>query len=281
MARAATADIVAAFDNVDLPDEGWARAVCPVCAADRTWTGTGANLSLNVESTYYYCWRCHTKGFLNPKAARVVRARQLGRREDGEHQPPPLPDGFFTLDVTPRSQAFVGYLRSRGVADDAIIQAGIGGVGPSNKIYGWNVVLPVYSVDVKYQGFVARHIVEKVYRYPKGMRRAESMWNANSLRALPVAVVVEGVFDALPYFPFAVACLGKPTDKQAAILAANASKVIVALDNDAARRGWTFTQELRLLGVDATFLELPRGKDPGSVPKHLIYDEIQRRIDHE
>jgi DNA primase len=84
-------------------------------------------------------------------------------------------------------------------------------------------------------------------------------------------LVVEGMFDALPYIGSAVALLGKPSDIQVRMLAESRRPLVIALDGDAIRDSRALQQRLKLRGVTAGMVKLPPGMDPGDVePSWLI-----------
>lgn len=289
-------EIRAAVNAAMLPDTGWARTACPVCE-QQGWHGNKLNLSYNVESTYFSCWRCGTKGFLTDQEHRVPRIRQVleaASEQKLKEGPPPLPSSFEPLSPNKRYlKPYLDYVLSRGVSMETVEYLRLG-AATSGYCAGC-VIIPTYSVYDEYVGFVARSITEKRYHYPKGMHRESSMLNAEALLRPEPVVLVEGSFDAMPYFPFAVALLGKPTNAQREIIVAarkrvvdevqefrpgdtSAGKVIVALDADASRRSWTFAMELQMCGVQATYLPLPMGHDPGTAPRHLIFNALQEAM---
>jgi len=274
--------------DMTLPDSGWARAICPLCV-ESGWDGTNQNLSYNVDSSYFYCHRCHAAGYLDSGRQRLPAVVRV-KAAPVAVEPPRLPPTIFALDGSTRSAPFVSYLLGRGVSWEAIQGACLGGVDLG--FYQDHLIVPVVDQGYRYQGFVARNIKVKDYRYPKGMDRVLSMFNAPRLLDPAPVLIVEGVFDALPWWPHAVACLGKPVPKQLAIIAAARQKifldpenissqrggnsVIVALDHDASHESWAAAEQLKLMGVDAHFLQLPMGHDPGTAPPHIIRDALER-----
>lgn len=131
-------------------------------------------------------------------------------------------------------------------------------------------------------GAVAREAVK--YLYPGGMDRRTALWGAAYVRALPrtgpraglpgwvgplleAAVVVEGVFDALPLYPKGVATLGKSVSaEQLDALVALRRPLWVALDGDAWRECRALAARLALRGApDVGWCHLPPGQDPGTL----------------
>ena len=92
------------------------------------------------------------------------------------------------------------------------------------------------------------------------------------------AIVVEGVFDALPYFGRALAVLGKPSPWQVEALAATQRPIAVVLDGDAWEQGWALANKLQLAGVRAGSVRLPAGEDPNSVDRNWLLYEAARCV---
>ena len=100
------------------------------------------------------------------------------------------------------------YVRKRGVLEFA---EAVGGGACLDGRFGGRVLVP-HIVSGKWRGFSARAVMpglEPKYLYPPGMQRRTALWG---LEWAPDDVqplwVVEGVFDALPLFPYGVATFG-------------------------------------------------------------------------
>jgi hypothetical protein len=89
------------------------------------------------------------------------------------------------------------------------------------------------------------------------------------------AMVVEGVFDALPYWPNAAAMLGKPSIWQVQAMSCSSRPVVVVMDGDAHEEGWALAQVLRFNGIDAKALRLPPKTDPNDDPT-WVKEEIRK-----
>ena len=269
--------VVAALEGAVESSVGEARTTCPFCDERTGKADRRKSLAINVERGAFKCHKCGIAGY-----------RSGADREtpltDAEKPTPvaevPLPDGFVKLGVEPALSARSmrrprEYLLKRNVTLDAVRQAGIGFV-PS----GWlkrRVCVPISSLGRGRVGWVARDITgrsDKPYMYAKGMRRASMMFNEHALwrPTDEPAVLVEGVFDALPHWPHAVALLGKPSHMQVRMLLAAARPLVVALDGDAWREGWALAQKLRLLGREAYSIRLPPLSDPGDMAPGELFD---------
>jgi DNA primase len=105
------------------------------------------------------------------------------------------------------------------------------------------------------------------------MDRRTALWGLEwAPRTQEPLWVVEGVFDALPLFPYGVATFGKSvTPEQVELLASLRRPLVVCLDGDA----WTECMALAArLGMrrqaagrdnDVTWAKLPPASDPGSL----------------
>lgn len=76
--------------------------------------------------------------------------------------------------------------------------------------------------------------------------------------------MVEGVPDAIPYWPDAVSCLGKPSEEQIRLLTHAKRPVVMCLDGDAWRLGRRVAERLAYDEVQASFVRLPPKTDPNN-----------------
>lgn len=115
------------------------------------------------------------------------------------------------------------------------------------------------------------------YLYPIGMQRGEYLFNEGALQEETdkLCLVVEGCFDALPYWPDAVATLGKATEQHMAKLIAAKRPVVVAYDGDAWEEGEMIARRLQFEGVEAAWLHLPPKSDPNSVKAADLWKEAE------
>lgn len=241
---------------------GWARGFCPVCEERTGKADRKGSWSISLSTGYWTCWKCGGSGVLRDRKAPEVYV------EPPPVEPPRLPVGFLPLAHGPGRTAEVcaaarEYLAGRGIGPRLAEEAGIGFVPDWMR-----VVVPIYGV-AGLRGWVARSIVptERTYLYPKGFSRADTLYNEACLdvESAEPALVVEGVFDALAWWPRSVAVLGKPSDWQVARLSAARRPIAVCLDGDAWREGWALAMQLRLNGQSAGCIRLPPGLDPDEV----------------
>jgi len=99
------------------------------------------------------------------------------------------------------------------------------------------------------------------------MQRGEYLFNEAALQGVDESevLIVEGILDALPYFPNACACMGKPTEPQLRKMCAATRPLVLALDGDAWREGMAVVTRLQAEGKqDVRWLQLPPCEDPNS-----------------
>ncbi len=232
--------------------------------------------TLTPSNAVWHCYRCDFKGrgdlsslaeAPDAPAREPVRedAVRLAWAEDMRE----LAGGARQLDAGDAVAYHVAYLQRRGVLAQA---RAVGALAVTSGKYAMRIAFPLRPArGVPWWGFTARSILPdpKIrYHTPRGMDRAHSLWGLDVLADAPAgpAWLVEGVFSALPLWPFSLAAQGKEvTDGQIRMLAALGRRVIVCLDGDAWMYARAIAMQLRLHGADAGWCRLPPGKDPGNL----------------
>ncbi len=259
---------------------GWIRVNCPLCASVVGKSDKRASLGVFPSSGYYHCFRCYSAGW-------------TGERTGEEFAPPKEvvelapPDGFVPLWVEPGRSAEAlaparRYLEARGIGFTTWQAASIGAclTGSAKK----RIVVPLFDADSSgWFGWIGRDWTGNSwlrYLYPEGMIKSALLYHAGLLQQPGDAplLVVEGVFDALPYYGNAVATLGKPGADQVDLLASSRRPLVIALDGDAWEESYALARRLNLRGVRAGFVRLPAGEDPGSVEPSWLLSEANRAI---
>lgn len=267
---------------------GWWRTNCPYCALETGKPDKRQSLGIKPAIAFFMCFKCGARGRLRdvPDDVLALEARQA--KQDGT--PIPIkgpPDGYEPLWSeeawtsifleTPRS-----YLASRGVTRE-IAEAARIGICASGFLNA-RIVVPVLDVDEKtWLGYSARDWTNKAdprYRYPRGMARGVLLynWAALYVETDEPLIFVEGVFDALPYWPDASAGLGKPGDYHRRLLLDAKRPIAVCLDGDAHEEGWALSEYLKLYGKAAGAVRLPPGSDPNNVEHQWLREEARRCI---
>lgn len=223
-----------------------------------------------IASGFFKCYRCGVLGLLggsgNPSGQAPAPAR--GFSDYGG------PEGWIPL-WTPEASTSellrpaLRMLVRRGIEPDAWEGARLGACLTGRAAN--RVVVPLLEADGKtWWGWVGRSWAEQPemrYRTADAMQRVQLFNGAMLVEQSPIAAgLVEGVFDALPYWPRCAAFLGKPDGQQLDWIAAHARRpVVVALDGDAWREGEMTAQLLLQRGVRAAWVQLPAAKDPNEV----------------
>ena len=300
MSKAHMREVVRALaDSSSLSASGWVRAHCPFCE-ESGHRSTSKNLAINPDTGYFRCWRwewCGAKGNMYGHAGNqtvvsdayapmsiddvmgMVEAAARGESPAQEWKPvqkqslvaADMP-GFQRLDPTAPgvAMAHLMYLRKRGVSNVAIVGSGIGySTDPRWASY---VVIPIMNGG-QYHGFVARSLQGKTYKNSAGYTR-ENLFNRDALSEdteVPIAIV-EGLFDALPHWPYAVACNGKPTDTQLDVIAKTKRPICMMLDADAQLLGDMAALRLRMRGKQVHVAKLAPGTDPGELTREQFVD---------
>ena len=262
---------------------GWLRANCPLCLDVTGKEDSKQSMGLNTGTAGFICHKCGSTGRLPPDL--MEAAPPLSSTGESERKAEIEPArGFLPLFEEPGLGAWAldpyrAYVRGRGIADQAAREAGVGAIA-TGYLRG-RVVIPHFDLAGDWAGWIGRAIypkVEPVYRYSKGMTR-NLLWNQRALeQGHPFVLLVEGAFDALPYWPWSAAFLGKPTRAHIECLRQVRYPVVVALDGDSWEEGWVLAQQLKLLGVRASSVRLPPGEDPGSVDPGGLLEEASKTV---
>jgi hypothetical protein len=265
---------------------GWARVDCPYCVEQTGKVDKRRSLGIKPAIGFFSCFKCGVRGSLPDAWDLLPIVKEPKSELPVDLGPPPgyepmwVDDAFSSVILSaPRD-----YLVGRGISREIIADAEVGACLLGK--FGGRVVVPCFDLDGEtWLGFSARDWtgtqVPK-YRYPAGMPRAKFLYNQVALYRedeSPV-LIVEGVFDALPYWPDAVACLGKPGDVHRALLAETERPVAVCLDGDAWEEGAMLAEFIKLHGRQAGYVRLPPCTDPNTVPRDWLREEASRCIRH-
>lgn len=300
MSKTRMREVVRALaDSSSMSASGWVRAHCPFCE-ETGHRSTSKNLAINPDTGYFRCWRwewCGAKGNMYGHAGnqqvvsdayapmsiddvmgmveQAARGEEVTRTwvhtEKREVVAADMP-GFHRIDPDAPGVAATHllYLRKRGISKQAVREVGLGySTDPRWSSY---VVIPIINGG-KYHGFVARSLQGKTYKNSAGYTR-ENLFNRDALSEdteVPVAIV-EGLFDALPHWPYAVACNGKPTDAQLDAIAQTKRPICMMLDADAQLLGDMAALRLRMRGKQVHVAKLAPGTDPGELTREQFVD---------
>lgn len=286
------------------------QTCCPFCYERAGKPDVHYKLQLNPRAYskkskawggWWWCHRCEAKGggdlsWLGPAAHEPVDPNEIRECD----QPP---EGFTLLTEKSQTLAtYVKYLHNRSVLPQALA---VGAGACTKGRFAGRVVIPMTTRGGEWKGFSARLVssgrrltpayAHPKYLYPKGMDRKGSLWGADWVPRLKDRThplyLVEGVFDALPLYPYGLAAFGKNvTDEQLDLLAslvgadaaqevedalAGTRRVVVCLDGDAWRDAESVAHRLVMRGVRATYCHLPPGSDPGMMGWRVRNFEVE------
>lgn len=258
---------------------GFARCDCPFCLVLRGRTDKKQSLAVSTTTGWYKCWKCATSGKLNSRDSDDIGTEQRVATTDMA-----APEGYLPLSMEPARSAASAqpardYLRGRGLGDEAMWRETGIGCCLSGR-WSDRIVVPVLSPAGGWWGWVSRlwSKVPDPYRNAPGMVLEDGVFNHAALLVEtdePV-MVVEGCFDALPYWPNAVALLGKPKAPQIDSLVGARRPVVVVLDGDSWEEGLALSMDLELMGQRTGYVRLPPKEDPNSVDPTWVRAEVQR-----
>jgi len=269
--------------------QGWYRANCPYCEQSTGKADRRQSLGIKPSISFFSCFKCGVRGRL-PDDEAVMQSFEPVVKEDGDavFTAPPGFEAFDSDDAW--TSVFLAepreYLLRRGIDRRTIVSAGIGAC-VFGKLAG-RIVVPCFDLDGEtWLGYSARDWTNKLelrYKYPYGMQRERFLYNQGALykdTSDPV-LIVEGVFDALPYWPDAVACLGKPGENHKHLLEDEAitRPIAVCLDGDAHEEGWALSERLRLSGRLTGHVQLPPCTDPNTVDREWLRSEARSCIQY-
>ncbi len=266
---------------------GWGRTNCPFCLGRTGKSDRRRSFGFYVETQEYHCFKCGARGRLigAPESREMISER---RAKDCDEDCGP-PEGYTPLWTDPGLSAEIfgparDYLAGRGVGSQTISEARIGACYTGRQ--AGRVVVPALEADGSWFGWVARawgSVGPRGLKYisSTSMDSYRRLYNESALdvETDDPAICVEGVYDALPLWPDAVAFFGKPSDGQFQRLLKARRPLVIALDGDAWIEAEMLALRLGLEGVHAGWLRLPPRRDPGDMPPDRILAAARRAVE--
>lgn len=285
--------------------ERWARVPCPFCA-DMGHDDKKTSLGVNVITGVWHCFRCGESG----KIERIIdgdmymeslfpngKLLQEAERTDDEPelmQPPDWFEGLWTKGNrhAPETAPARRYLVGRGVRSVKLLKALQIGCCTAGY-WGGRIIVPFTMTKYKgWLGWVGRLWRPKphpkaqganrlTYLYPKGVPRGRFLYNHDAIhkKTEDPVIVVEGVFDTFPYWPDAVATLGKPSDMHIEALQTADRPVVWIPDGDEWEKAEALTLRMRFDGKRSGYVKLPPRTDPDEVPKDWLMNEARKSLE--
>ena len=290
----------------------WIRVDCPYCRGIVGKNDRQASFGINRATGRGHCFRCKVWLYLSEFAGH--EGSGIGDATPTPETTIQLPSGYKPLwtreGCSAPALAFAReYLAKRGISPSTIEDASIGAC-TTGRCVG-RVVLPAFSIDGQHLVGWSARLTYPSDKWPKyltaqGMDRSQYFWNMPAIAQVSddPLMICEGVFDALPYWPNAIALLGKPSDGQvwyiAKAVAVTKRKVVVTLDGDAQLESDMLhlllklriyeadlirlqindeqanAQGLNMLTYPVTWVKLPACTDPGNVPTKKLWELVQK-----
>jgi len=255
---------------------GWNRSDCPFCIERIGKEDDDQSFGIQEGTGAYHCFKCKIKGRLKnpPEWFPIDELFEEMIEYVEEFDPPPFFEPLYLKrGLTSSKYADARqHLIDRGLPDTDLWAYAELGACLRGRMFG-RVVAPIRTETCTWTGYVGRDFTgdsKAKYLYPRDMDRHSQLYEQfllNDEEDDRPLLIVEGVFDALPYFGRACAVLGKPTDEhvQTIVQTETQRRIAVALDGDAWSEGESLAYRLRLHGVNAQALRLPPKEDPGSM----------------
>ncbi len=291
--------IIAAVRGRRVSSTGWTRANCPVCELRKGSPDRKSSMGLNVVSGRWACFRCKGRGKVRRSdlEGHVVIPADLDL-EPAERVIVDPPESFQLLAEEPartaqETKAARKYLRKRGIMSDLWEAADIGVC--LEGTYRHRVIVPVYTPEGAWHGYVGRTYLKhergcscfacsRKYLNAKGMAAADFFYNHHAIfeETDEPVLVVEGCFDALAYWPNAVATLGEVKDTQFVALADASRPVVFVPDGDDWGSGQWCAWRLMYDGKENVgWIRLPPRVDPDEVPRDEMREAARESIGRE
>jgi hypothetical protein len=278
---------------------GWANTECPFCQGNK-----GYHLGCNINSGYFYCWRCGWKApgkaiakllaVQESKAQQLIREYKVrsGHRKSIstdrkiQFKPFKIPSNCHSM-----SQLHRRYLEGRGFDPDKLeAEWGLLGTGPVSFLdgidYRHRIVAPIIW-EGSQVSFQARDATGKSnMRYLACPKAREFILHQRILYGKDwnkdIGICVEGITDVWRLGPAAFAIFGiEFTPSQVRWMGKLFKRIIILFDDDpqAVRQGKILQAELEFRGVEVR-QESIEG-DPGGMKQdeanHLVREVLKWR----
>lgn len=283
------------------PGSAWIKLRCAFCPIVVGKEDSGRSFAYNRASSGYICFRCGVKGYLEGGTERFAHI-PIGPTDTQLKalREPPL--GYFPIwpgtpgFESPGAADARAHLEKRGIPKELWTRAQIGyssvkweitkdenGADKAKYNLAYGRVIVPFLGDGGWMGWSGRSVLKDAqksdkYRLQKHpdfvFYNHEAIYETTSE---PV-YVVEGVMDALAYWPNAVAVCGDVTEHQLDVLALARRPVVFVPDGDAWEKGLARMCRLRLDDVVCGCVRLPPKKDPDEVDRYALWEAARASL---
>lgn len=277
----------------------WVKVNCEFCPIRVGKQDHERSFAYNRGSTGYVCFRCGIKGFVEgapehfkdvPLGPTDIQLANLRKPPLGYEPIWPGTDGYSGW-WTEEARA---HLKKRGIPEELWKTAQIGystvkweksavegEKAKYNLAYG-RVIVPLLA-DGQWMGWSGRAVwkdVSKKDKYRLKKHPEFVLYNHDAIleQTDEPVYVVEGVMDALAYWPNAVAVCGDVTEAQIDALLHAQRPVVFVPDGDAWEKGLARMLRLRLDGAYCGVVRLPPKKDPDEVSKYALWEAARESL---
>ncbi|MFW6275033.1 MAG: hypothetical protein ACOC2M_00200 [bacterium] len=274
--------------------EGWVNTPCPFCTGN-----PGNHLGFNIESNYFYCWRCGGKGITRAISelthTSYTETKKIIERYGGEQdiyipsrkQKVNLKEFAFPSLTDQLTNKHIKYLKKRNFDFEYLIQEWeILGTGPLSKLdaidYKHRIIIPIYwgNEIVSFQG---RDITDRNPPKYKACPQAREIIEHQSIiykhpdYKSNFGFCVEGVFDVWRLGRLAFATFGIDfTQSQVNKISELYEKVIIWFDPERQAQRQARKLQKELIARDVETYIHKSFNDPGDTDAEDINNVIQK-----
>lgn len=246
------------------------RRLCPFCLNKMGTEGSRDNLSINMNTGYYKCYRCGSYGFVTESLAKKldVEYKTFFKKSFKHRRILNEPTNLIPVSFSDMThKKYSNYLLKRGVTSK------IAKLFKIKVTLGYEPVLKAFDSFVfpVNDGLRTGYIIKSFngfYRQSEDLDRDKTLYNGVVLKKASCVYVFEGVFDVINTFPKeSVATFGKSiSEGQIKRLEKFEGNVIFAYDGDAWRYSLSYAVALSMHKKRGKvgWVKLPPGRDPGN-----------------
>ena len=283
------------------PNEaGWVNIRCMICEDLYFGSKKGLSCGVNINTGKVKCFRCESFSVFSELKDETYVPELVTKDDIPTIEAPP---GFVSLAHDsalkyPRYSEAIKYAVSRKIPKELFheLQVGVGDRFTADveefdettrklacRLHK-KIIIPI-TIEGKWVGYVGRSYEDAPYmKFCNSVNswRKHCVWNMDSLYDANLVgkplLVMEGILDAIPYYPYAVALMGKPSREQTNLLSTVNRPIIVCLDGDATRESEALSLKLKVLGKRSSHIRLAHGEDPNSAATEYIWSLVNQEL---
>ena len=262
---------------------------CPLC--NHRKPKLEINFATNEKGENpWECWVCQTRGrtirsllyqLKVPKEQAAEILKYLPKSQQYTFKTTPalaLPEQFQPIYNSSSTSVVANlvkkYLYERGLNDNDFIKYNIGYCTAGE--YGGRIIVPSYNASNQLNYFVARSYDGNYFKYKNPETSKDVIIFENLINWDVPIILCEGVFDAMAIRRNAIPLLGKsiPNSLMSKIVSSKCTDIYIALDNDAKKKAFEYSEKLLNMGKNVYMVEL-QDKDPSEMGFIKFTEHIQ------